>query len=207
MSKEQLDRVSELESVVLQQGEQITEALSTIKALRSLLSERIEAKVTPKTDAESFKSYVREQERLSAEWQKSHDEFLAAQKRAAEAGEWKFKICIFSRQPEHDQFREMSPEDKPWDCEVLPASPWATIGVDAPSIEAAIALAKEKYNRVMGIRDPGQPHTVFQVSDKGKVVAVARDAEAFQRQIMERGLSHNRGNHKFLPVGLQDVTV
>lgn len=210
MSNEQpknKDRVAELEAMVLQQGEQISELLSTQKALQSLLSERVEAKITPATDRDKFKSYVREQARLSDDWQKKHEQQQLAFKQAAEAGQWKFKVCIFSRQPEHDQFRNMDVDTKPWECEALPAAPWATIGVDAPSLEAAMALAKEKYNRVMGIRDPGQPHTIFQIDERGRVVDANRDAELFRKQIMERGLTFNSASRKFVPVGLQDVTV
>lgn len=182
------DRIGQLEEMALKQGEQLADALQTIKVLQGLLVERLEAKMEP---AQAL-DYNRQMESMHRDWAKRQDEFQEAQKKAAEAGKFKFMVCIFTVAAEHNQAQQIKQlkgaSAAPWDCGVLPVHPWRLIGVDAENLEDAALKATAKYNKVQGIRrilDNGLEHTIYQVDEEGKPVNGELYAGLFRRQLSD----------------------
>ena len=186
MSKDKTDaeRMAELETMVLEQADQL-------KALRALLAERTEAKLEPAQIV--LPNRDQEIEAKTQKWLRERAEREAADKRAIEAGEFKFMVCIFARSSERDQFMQIKQVHNgapaPWDCSVRPTHPWLLVGVDAPDLETARLKAAEKYNRCKGIRrlSGDVMHTIYQVDAQGRPVKNEEDLAKFRGQLAETG--------------------
>lgn len=187
----QQQRVDALEQAIADQKAQFDAAMleqrQTIDALRSLLTERREAAITPAAPTPVPNRYL-EIERKTQEQEKKRLEDMAATKRAVEAGEYKFRVCIFSPSEEgvQSQLSRIKGEgvNAPWESKIKPLHPWMTVGVDAPDARLARMLAKEKYNEAKGINLLDRcEHTIYRIDEYGNPIGDEADLAAFSKQV------------------------